>query len=48
MKNLKFLLVIFLGSIVWNCANPGLGDEDGELPSVKSFTLLVNSILINY
>ncbi|MEY8590013.1 hypothetical protein AALK14_01005 [Butyricimonas hominis] len=37
MKNLKFLLVIFLGSIVWNCANPGLGDEDGELPSVKSF-----------
>ena len=24
MKNLKFLLVIFLGSIVWNCANPEL------------------------
>lgn len=28
MKNLKFLLIIFLGSIVWNCANYNLKLEE--------------------
>lgn len=37
MKNLKFLLIIFLGSIVWNCANPSLENEEGELAPVEFF-----------
>ena len=37
MTNLKFLLIVFLGNIVWNCVNPGLEGEGDELVSGESF-----------